>query len=391
VWPTEVAVIHALLLAAVLVDGMVLLFLAVNLLTIRRLSRGEPVRDAGPMVSIVIPARNEERRIEPAVRSHLAQNYSDFEVIVVDDESTDSTGAILTALAGEDPRLRVVTGREPPPGWLGKPHALWLGAREARGRILLFADADVIYHPDALALSVGFLEASEADLLCLLPRIETVGFWESVLMPYLLNAFFLAPGFLTNCDRVRGMAAGGGAGNLVRRGAYDRAGGHAAIRESVIDDIHLALRVKKAGLRTRTVRAEDHVSVRMYQGFREICDGFTKNVAYAFSGPFGLAFAVHNVVGIVLTISPVAVLLGALMGWPVPAPDLWLAAAAYGAFVIPQAALALSLRYPIWPSATHPIMAAVWAGIICRSFYQRIVRRRLTWRGREFDARGARF
>jgi hypothetical protein len=210
-------------------------------------------------------------------------------------------------------------------------------------------------------------------------------------MPYLLNALFLGPGFLANSDRFRRIAAGGGAGNLIRREAYDQVGGHAAIRDSVIDDIHLALRVKGAGLRARVVRAEQDVSVRMYRGFGEVCDGFTKNVAYAFSGPFGLWFGIQSVLGIFLTLLPPVVLLAGGARVSVSSSDLVWAAAGYGLFVLAQAALAVALGRSLWPSLTHPIMAAVWAGIICRSFYQRIIRKRLIWRGRQFDARDARF
>jgi chlorobactene glucosyltransferase len=383
--------IRSVLVAAVAADGLIFLMLVLNLATIRRLSRAGSGRARRPRVSIVIPARNEERSIEAAVRSHLAQDYPDFEVIVVDDQSTDRTGVILAGLARQDARLRVLEGSAPPPGWLGKPHALAVGAGAASGELLLFVDADVIYQRDALALAVEFFEDAGADLLCLLPRIEMSGFWESVLMPYLLGAYFLGPGFLTNCDRVRSIAAGGGAGNLASRDAYERIGGHAAIRDSVVDDVHLALRVKAAGLRTRTVRAEDRVSVRMYRGFREVFDGFTKNIAYVFAGPFGLAFVIQNALSVLLTLVPVAVLAAALFGAPVSTPDLFLAAAAYGFLALLYAALALTLRHSVWPGLGHPIMTAVWTGIISRSFYHRIIRRRLTWRGREFDARVARF
>jgi len=383
-------VIHALLLASLGLDLLVLLFLAANLVCIRRLAILPTQRDR-PRVSVIIPARNEEASIEAAVRGHLAQSYPDLEVIVVDDQSSDRTGEILSGLSREDPRLIVVDGNPPPPGWLGKPHALWEGVQRASGSLLLFADADVIYGPDAIARAVGELDHSRADLLCLIPAIETVGFWEGALMPYLLNALFLGPGFLANNDRFIRIAAGGGAGNLVRRAAYEKAGGHAAIRDSVIDDMHLALRVKGSGHRTRVVRAEKDVSVRMYRGFGEVVDGFTKNVAYAFSGLLGVGFGIHGIVSIFLTLLPAVVLLALPLGVRVPSSDIGLAAAGYGLFVLAQAALAIVLGRSLWPSLALPIMTAVWAGIIARSFYQRIIRRRLTWRGREFDARVARF
>ena len=185
--------------------------------------------------------------------------------------------------------MRIVAGSDPPPGWLGKPHALWLGAREAGGEVLLFADADVVYHPRCLREAVAFLDERGADFLALLPRMEAEGFWENVLMPYILGAYFAGPGILANFDRLRWFAAGGGAGNVIRRAAYEAIGGHEALKASVVDDVALALRVKRSGFRARTVRAEDRVAVRMYRGFREVWDGFGKNVAYVFQGITGAA------------------------------------------------------------------------------------------------------
>jgi glycosyltransferase involved in cell wall biosynthesis len=373
--------------------GALLLFvvLPVTFALTPRLSRPRPQPPRLPRVSIVIPARNEERDVERAVRSHLAADYPNFEVIVVDDRSSDRTGEILTALALEDRRLTVVSGDEPPAGWLGKPHALHLGARAATGELLLFADADVVYDRRALAASVAFLEAGRVDFLALLPRMEAVGFWESVLMPYVLGAYFGGIGFLANLDRPRWVAAGGGAGNLIRRHAYDALGGHAALKDSVVDDVHLAIKAKRAGFRARAVRAEDQVSVRMYRGLAGVVNGFTKNIAYTLNGLLGVGLFLLTAVITVLWVAPPLTLIAALAGAPVSPPDVLIAAAAFALVVAARLAAAAALRDKLWPSVTHPIMAAIWGFIICRSLYHRVVRKRLLWRGREFDARGARF
>jgi hypothetical protein len=221
--------------------------------------------------------------------------------------------------------------------------------------------------------------------------MEARGFWENVLMPCVMWAFFVGPGFLANRDRPRLFAAGGGAGNLIRREAYEALGGHETLRDSVVDDVRLALAAKRAGFRTRAVRAEDRASVRMYEGFREVCDGFTKNIAYCFSGPLGLLLALVTAATIVFAVAPPAVLLAAAAGIPVAADDVVLAGAATAILLGTRLLLAAVLGDPFWPSLTHPLMVFVWAGIIGRSLYYRIVRRRLSWRGREFDARAARF
>ena len=384
--------LHAILVAAVGMGALLLLvILPVNFALTPRLSRPRPRPSRLPRVSVVIPARDEERDIERAVRSHLSQDYPDFEVVVVDDRSRDKTGEILTALAREDGRVTVVAGGEPPEGWLGKPHALHLGALAATGELLLFADADVVYDPRALGEAVAFLEASRADFVALMPRLEAEGFWESVLMPYVLGVYYAGIGFLANLDRPRFAAAGGGAGNMIRRSAYEFLGGHAALKDSVIDDVHLALKSKLAGFRTRAVRAEDRVSVRMYRGLAEIVNGFTKNIAYALNGLLGAVLLALTAIVTVFWIAPPLTLAAALLGAPVEPRDVLLAASGFLLVVAARIFAAALLRDKLWPSVTQPIMAAIWGFIICRSLYHRIVRRRLTWRGREFDARAARF
>jgi len=342
-------------------------------------------------VSAVIPARDEARGIEASVRSHLAQRYGNLEVIVVDDRSTDATPKILARLAAEDPRLTCVTGVEPPPGWLGKPHALFQGASRARGEILLFADADVLYAPEAVADAVAFLETEGLDLIAIFPRVEMRGFWENVLMPYLPVSYFFGPAFLLNSDRQRRFAAGAGAGMFVRASAYRAAGGHEALRDSVIDDLHLATRVRRAGGRCRMVRADYRARIRMYRGFREIFDGFTKNMAYVFEGWAGGFLALSTAFSFVAWSLPAFVLIARAAGAPIPPPDLVWAGVALGIAILGRLAIALFLGQPLWPCLTHPFMAAVWMAITARSLSWRFLRRELRWRGRTFPASAARF
>ena len=386
--------IHALLAAGLFFVALAAVLLVVNLAALPRLSRvaeREAFHGSPPSVSIVIPARNEEAEIERAVRSHLAQDYPDFEVVVVDDRSTDRTGALLEGLRREDSRLKVIAGAELPPGWLGKPHALAQGAAAASGSLLLFADADVRYHPDALREGVAVLQSREIDLATLLAHFEMRGFWENVLLPYVTISIYGSLGFLANLPRLRAFAIGAGTGMLVRRSAYEAIGGHAAIRNSGVDDVRLAMAVKRAGFRCLLLRAEDRVAVRMYRSLRSIWDGVTKSLVFAFSGPAGLLLLLLTFFYLTISVAPFAVLFAALFGAPVPPRDLALAAFLATALVLLRGALAAILGDPIWPALTHPLMAAVWAGIITRSLYHRYIRKRLTWRGREYDARRTRF
>ena len=343
-------------------------------------------------MTVVVPARDEELAIEAAVRSHLAQDYPAFDVVVVDDRSTDATGRILDRLAAASSRLRVVHGAEPPEGWLGKPHALHQGVARAEGELLLLADADVRYGPSALREAVALLEARGLDLVALFPRLEMKGFWENVLLPYLPVSFFFGAGALLNTDLQRRWAVGAGAGMLLRRSAYDRAGGHEAIRSSVIDDLNLAMRVRRSGGRCRFARADDgRMSLRMYRGYREVRDGFTKNIAYAFDGITGVLLFLSTVFSVAAWVVPPLVLLAALLGAAIPARDVSLAAFAAGGIVLARVAMCVALRYPLWTAVTQPLMAAAWTEVIARSFVRRFLRREVEWRGRRYDAKGATF
>jgi hypothetical protein len=284
-----------------------------------------------------------------------------------------------------------VRGVEPPAGWLGKPHAVYQGVSRASGEILFFADADVRYHPRAASEAVGFLERRSVDLVAFFPKLETEGFWERVLMPNLSMAIYFGPGFLANADWLRLIAVGSGAGNLVRRRVYDAVGGHEALRASVIDDVRLALEVKRAGYRARAVIATDRIAVRMYHGFREIWDGFTKNTAFVLGGLTGIAVLFIVLLSILFSVAPPAVALAALLGGRVSAGNVALACASVGLLLAARIALSLVTGEALWPAAAQPLMSVVWGGILFRSAWHRYVLRSVVWRGRAFDATKADF
>ncbi len=351
-----------------------------NLLLVGRLPSAAP--DDGPLVSIIVPARNEERTIERTVRAFLAQSYRQFELIVVDDQSSDATGAILDRLAADDGRLEVVHGDEPPPGWLGKPWALHEGSRAARGEILLFVDADIVYAPPAIARAVAAFRASGVPMMMLVPRFAMEGFWENVLIPQ-LAVFFLSfmPVWLANRTRIVWIGAGGGSGNMIERAAYESIGGHEALRAAVVDDVALARLMRRSGRRSIVARADDCISVRIYHGFRETVDGFTKN-AFTVMGRSYLLTAVATFAGIAFHVLPYALV---ITGEPI-------SIAIIAVITLTRLLLFRSLRYPLaYAVFAHPLMATVWAYIFLRSMWFTGVRNELRWRGRTYDATQTQF
>jgi chlorobactene glucosyltransferase len=355
----------------------------VNLALVPRLRpRVVPAGETTPLVSVIVPARDEERTIERTVRAFLAQTWPALELVVVNDRSVDGTGPILQRLAAEDPRLVVIDNEEPPAGWLGKPWALHQGSLRAHGELLLFVDADVIYEPDGVAAAVLHLHERGVPMLSLFPRFVMRGFWEHVVMPNLaFFAFTVLPLWLSNRSRVRVLAIGGGTGNLVRRVDYDAVGGHEALRDAVVDDVGLARLFRRSGRPTLVARAEDLVSVRMYEGLGEIVRGFTKN-GFAATGRSYVTMAAFFVLGFTMHVLPFAL---ALTG------DL-ISIASVVVLTLVRVILYSALRFRLDNALFgHLPMVLVWFFILLRSTWYTGVRGQLAWRGRTYDASRTKF
>ncbi|HSP15673.1 MAG TPA: glycosyltransferase [Thermoanaerobaculia bacterium] len=360
--------------------ALALLNTILNLLLIRRVR--PRALDREPLVSIIVPARDEERSIEVTVRALLSQDYGSFELIVVNDRSTDATGAILARIAAEDARLRVVDNEEPPPGWLGKPWALHQGSRHARGELLLFVDADILYGPGALRAVVAEIERSGVTMIGLFPHLEMHGLWENATMANLpMLGFTFLPTWLGDRLKLTTLAIGGGTGNLIRHADYEAIRGHEALKAAVVDDIGLARHVRSSGRHTELIRAENLISVRMYHGLAEMVRGFTKNSFATMDRRY------------------VAVILGLLFSLLVNVfPYVWaltgdrLALATVGLITLTRVILFATLGYPLWSAVfLHPLQILLWTFIMARSMWITGVRRQLNWRGRSYDAAQTRF
>jgi chlorobactene glucosyltransferase len=229
----------------------------------------------GPLVSVILAARNEEADLGPALDGLLAQSYAPLEIVVVDGGSTDRTRDVARA---RGPRVRLIEEPPLPSGWVGKNWACDIGYRASSGSYLLFTDADMRYQPTAVGTTLAWAQTEQADLATLGPHVEVRSFWERVILPFyvqLVMAYFRTP--RVNSDTSRAAMANGQF-MLVRRDAYEAVGGHAAIRGYVLEDVAFARRLRAAGKRLRFAWAPSLLETRMYRDRHEMFEGLKKNV-----------------------------------------------------------------------------------------------------------------
>jgi chlorobactene glucosyltransferase len=365
-------------------------WIAVLLLVVRRSAVRSPrlweygPRPSGPLLSVIIPARNEALNIERCVRSILATTYEPLEVIVVDDRSTDGTGGIAEWLAAAPEakgRVRVVHGAEPPTGWFGKQWAIMQGYGVAAGELLLFTDADTKHEPELIPRAVAVLRTEHVDLVSVLPRQEMESFWERLVQPHVFFALQSRVGNLRHVNRTRVAwnAIANGQFILTNRPAYEAVGTHEAVKDSVAEDMMLAQRYVRAGRDIFLVYAEEFMSTRMYRSLREIVDGWSKNLAL---GAPMMAPPIPLVRWLLpyLMWLPVLAWIGPPLAWLIWRQD-WLVLATLASLATwvqvyrrEHAPLQYALLYPIGASMVAYIMLrSAWRG-----------ERRVEWRGRVY-------
>lgn len=329
--------------------------------------------ESAPFISILFAARDEAEKLPAAMETLLAQDYPRFEVVAVNDRSTDQTSAILHGFERSSRNLVVTDITGLPPGWLGKPHALVAGFEKSHGDWLVFTDADVHFAPDVLGRAVALAAERRWDHLTLFTTVEMRGFWETAAISYFGLGFIFGnePWLASNPRSAR--YVGVGAFQLVRRAAYEKSGGHARLRMEVIEDMKLGKLIKMAGLRSGVAVAQDMVRVRWHSGVRNVIRGVTKNMfAAVHYNPF-LAVAALGL-SLIMSVLPFFGLAFA-SGWA-----RVFAGVAAGAAVLIHAAMIWSAGASPLYGFTHPLGALLFCWMIGRSAIATLWRGGVVWR-----------
>jgi cellulose synthase/poly-beta-1,6-N-acetylglucosamine synthase-like glycosyltransferase len=327
-----------------------------------------------PRVSIIVPARNEEEHIGAALATLLQLDYDNYEVIVVNDRSTDRTGEVMDRMASASGRLKIIHVAELPPGWLGKAHAMWSAAKPATGDWLLFTDADVHFRADVLSRALAYAETEGADHLVLFPRMIMRSAGEKMMIAFFQTLFVFGHRPWKVADPKTKDHMGVGAFNLIRRRVYDAVGGYQALRFEVVDDMKLGKVVKKAGYRQRNVYGADLISLRWVTGAMGMVNNLTKN-----------SFAIMSFQWWRALLSAFALAFLNLM----PFFGIWLA---HGWARLPYAVALASIfgiyvgmswesDIPAYYFVLHPIGAALFVYIMLRSMVLTLARGGVVWRG----------
>ena len=330
-----------------------------------------------PRVSVLIPARNEETNVGACIEGFLSQNYDNFEIHVLDDQSTDRTGEIIEKFGEQYPIVQAIHGKPLPAGWNGKNWACHQLSQHADGEIFIFTDADNRPAPNAIANTIAYMQKLELGFFSAFPEKVTGTLAEKLVVP-VVDMFVYAglPLWLTYFSRFPSLAAASGLWMAFTREAYQLIGGHQAVSNQIVEDVELSRLAKKRGIKILTSAGTRVVSCRMYHSFKEVWDGFSKNL-------FGLVgYKMIPFFILVLGLFTMCVL-PYITVWFAPLRGLAIVAIVMN--IVMRMVLALKYRHPFFTSVIlHPFGVLLTLLIGINSFFQ-VRRGRLQWKGRQID------
>ncbi|MBN2117276.1 MAG: glycosyltransferase [Anaerolineales bacterium] len=358
-----------------------------------------PPPPEAPLISVCVPARNEERNIRRCVEALLAQDYPNFEVIVLEDRSTDATAEILRGMSmesdsGATPALQIIPGADLPTGWAGKPHALFQAAAAARGKWLCFVDADTFLSSVTLSSCYAKAVETKADMFTIMTFQILGSFWEKAVMPIVMSAMSVGFSPRKVNDPRRRDAVANGQFILIKRAVYDTIGGHERIKDQIVEDKAIAEQVKWNGHRLVIADGYSVTRTRMYTSLPEMWEGWTKNVYLGLSdqpslillGAFG-AF-ILLVAALVLPLWPLLGLFWYLQGGSWLALTVILEALVLWAIIIyARARVAVGMGISPWYALTLSLGAAVFAAIMLTSAWKVLSGKGVVWKGRMYHSK----
>lgn len=340
-----------------------------------------------PLVSVLLPARNEEHNIGLCLASLIAQDYENFEIIVLDDCSDDATDAIATEWATRHSRIRVINGAPLAEGWVGKSYACHQLAQAAKGDLLLFTDADTVHSRHSIRAGVAAMQRSGTDLLSVIPHQIMSTFWERMVLPLLhFSTFCFLPFVLVSRSSNPRFAMANGQYMLFRRNVYERIGGHAAIRSALVEDVWLSREVKRAGHKLLVLDGSEIVSCRMYRSFREIWQGFSKNLFPGFRYSIAMIGAMM-IFSFLTSVLPFVQIGISFVAGGVGTTVFWLVVFQAVLLLSTRIAIAVKFRMDVWPSFLHPVAILVLIGIAGNSVRWVLTGGGSRWKGRQYNFR----
>lgn len=360
---------------------LVLLIIAIsNLSTFRSLKDYvKPARQ--PFISILVPARNEAEAIGSCVKSLLAQEYPRYEVLVLDDDSSDDTWHILESLSANQTHLKIMKGTPLPSDWLGKHWACHQLAMQAGGDLLLFTDADTIHSPGMLENAAAAMESEGADLISALPQQVMHSFPEKLIMPFSYwSIFCFLPLALAYRSRNPLLSAATGQFMLFNKAAYRQIGGFESIKQHVVDDVELCKRVRSQGMRWRLLDGRGCYRVRQYNSLGELFEGHTKNLFAGFGGNAAVFTAIWLWLLLAFLLPPTSFVTGLVSYGPLN-PLLWSGAVGIAISLTTWLIAYVRFGFPAYLALLYPVTITVMTAIAMSSMFV-TVSKKATWKGR---------
>jgi len=347
-----------------------------------------PPDPVGPLISILIPARNESRNIRRCIDCVRAQTHTRFECIVIDDHSTDDTADIVCEYAALDPRIRLLRSKPLPEGWVGKSHALAQGAKAAQGEWLCLLDADTFAAPELLASTLHEARVRGVDLLSILTNQELLGFWERVISPVAFSGLVLVYDLKRINDPRRPDAMANGQFILIRRKVYSETGGHHALAGSILEDRAIAETVKRAGHTILLIDGRALASVRMHTSLKEIWESWVKTIYPGLreKPEMVLYLAGAFIIGaVVFPVWWIAALIGLILVRTLPAFLIFLEATAFWVYFLRNRVIDLaSYKIPAAYALTVPVGIIYFSSMMLDSYFRVRSGRGLNWKGRTY-------